>query len=478
MNPRQGLERIVVVGGGIVALTASIAFARALPQATVDVVALPLDPAALADRLPALDPRGLALLARLGITEPALVAAGAATHRVGTRFAWGAEPFPIGEGDGVPMLVGTALHQLWRVHGESGFDTLVPAAALASADCFVHPPDDPRALLSHIDYTLRLDPDRAAPQLAALARAAGVRLVEARSVHVNRDPQGMTAIVADGRSLTGDLFVDASGPAALLASPDAAWIDWRPSLAADRLLLASTTGRPSPTDRYEAAGDGWTARWPLAGRTLTGFAYAGAVTNDARARRLAGGDHERVAVHARRQRAPFSGNVLALGDAAAAIGPLGWLGLPLALAQLDLALELMPACGDGPWLAAEYNRRAELAAEHIHAYAAAFYLAGSPRKGPFWHSLHGRTPPEELASALAQFGRRGTLPPLEEAMLPRAAWYQALIGLGIRPERPDPVALSVPRTSAIAALAQLRTAVAGLAAPLPSYPDYLARLTR
>jgi len=419
----------------------------------------------------------MALLATLGVSEGALVAAGAATHRVGTRFAWGAAPFAIAEGDGWGMIAGAALHQLWWAHGGDGaFDALVPGAVLALADRFVHPVEDARSPLSRIDYALRLDAERALPVFAAAARAARVRAIAAARIEVLRAGDAI-AIAAGGERIDADLFVDASGPAAVLAAADTRWIDWSATLPVDRLLLGTAPPRPSPADGYEAIATGWTARWPLATRTLTGMGYAAAVTGDARARKAVAGDMERIVVRPGRQAAAFVGNVVALGDAAASVGPLGWPGLPLALAQLKVVLELMPARDDEPLLRAEYERRAGLLADRAHAYAAAFYLVGA-RRGPFWHPLRTATPPRELADALAQFGRRGTLPPLEEQHIARAAWQQALIGLGVRPERHDPVALSVPRASAIAGLAQLRAAIAALPATLPPYPDYLATMMR
>ncbi len=477
MNTRAGLQSVAVIGGGLVAASAAIAFAKALPHAAVTLVVLPLDPAALADRLPVVPPEGMALIERLGLHERPLVAAGAATHRVGERFDWGAKPFTIGEGDGVATIAGTALHQLWLAHGDGPFDAIVPSAALANAERFVHPADDAGALLARIDYALRLDADRATPLFVRAAQAAGVRIVAADHVRVTHDEGGIAAVACGDTRLTADLFVDASGPAAALAAPDASWVDWAATLPADRLLLASAAGRPSPSDSYAVAPDGWTGRWPGAARTLSGFAYAAAVTNDPRARRLFGGDAERIVIAPRRQAAPFAGNVLALGDAAAAVGPLGSLGFALALTQIELALELMPARGREPLLQAEYNRRATLRAERVHAYAAAFYLTAT-RRGPFWHPLRHRVAPEELAIALTQFGQRGTLPPLEEEQIPRSRWRQALIGLGIRPVRRDPVALSVPVASAVAGLAELRRAVAALPATLPPYPDYLAAMMR
>ena len=456
MNRREGLRDVVVVGSGLVALSAAIGFARALPQARVTLVATPPDPAALADRLPAVTPQVAEAFEALGLDEDALVAAGAATHRVGEHFAWGDASFTIGEGDGVESLAGAALHQLWLAHGEGAFAALVPGAALAAADRFVPPVSDPRSLLSRFDYTLRLDADRARPVFIEAARAAGVRFVRGGTLHVMRDGGGVAAIESDGGRLDADLFIDASGPAALLAAADTLWIDWRATLPVDRLVLGAQPAQPSPTDRYTATAGGWTALWPLAGRTLTGVAMTGATPAT---------DGEAIALHPRRQVAPFVGNVIALGDAAAALGPLGWPGFALALAQLELALALLPARKPEPLLIAEYNRRATLRAERFHAYAAAFYRSDAP-------------PPAELAIARAQFGQRGTLPPLEEAMVPEAMWQQALIGLGMRPARLDPVALSVPRATAATALAQLRTAVAALPTGLPAYPDYLAHVMR
>jgi tryptophan halogenase len=477
VNNRAGLQTIVVVGGGLTALCAAIAFARALPRAMVTMVATPPDPAALADRLPAAGADGMALFATLGVAERTLVASGAATHRVGERFAWGGAPFAIGEGEGVPAIAGAALHQLWLAHGDGAFDALVPGAALAMADRFVVPPEDPGALVSGIDYALRLDAERATPVFVQAARAAKVRMVAATTVGVDRTDAGVAAVLCGGERLTADLFVDASGPGASLAAPDAAWVDWRTALPADRLLLGTAAGRPSPTDRYEAVPDGWTARWPLATRALTALAYASNVTSDARARRAFGGEAERIVIAPRRQATPFAGNVLALGDAAAAVGPLGWMGFPLALAQIALALELMPARDSEPLLRDEYNRRAILRADRVRAYGAAFYLTGE-RRGAFWHPLRQATMPPELATALTQFGQRGTLPPLEEEQVPRARWRQALIGLGVRPVRRDPVALSVPTASAVAGLAQLRAAVAALPGQLPPYPGYLMTMMR
>lgn len=476
-NARTAPQAVAIVGDGPVGLTAALAFAAALPQAQVTVIATPDDPAALADRLPVADPRTLGFLATLGIDEAALVAAGA-THRIGARFAWGNTIFTLGTGEGVPIVAGAALHQLWLAHGAIGrFEELVPGAVLAAADRFVLPEEDPRSPLSRIDHGLRLDPVRGRAMLAARARAAGIAIVPTEQLHIERNGEIVRAVtLADGGRIAADLFVDAGGPATLLAADDG-WIDWQAALPVDRLLLTTGAGAPSPADRYAAEATGWTASWPLVDRALSGFAYAAATTGDAEAQRLFATDAAPIVLHPGRRVRPLTGNVLALGDAAVATGPFGLAGFALACAHLSLALDLMPARVPDALLIAEYNRRATMQADRVRDHVAAFYHVAHP-EGPFWDATRTMAAPEGLVALLAQFRQRGTLPPLEEEMVARADWIQALIGLGVRPVRADPIALSVPAAVARTALDGLRGAIAPLPGRLPPYPDYRRMLMR
>ena len=49
----RAIRTIAVAGAGLTGLSAAVAFARALPRTKVTIVALPPDPSALADRMPA-----------------------------------------------------------------------------------------------------------------------------------------------------------------------------------------------------------------------------------------------------------------------------------------------------------------------------------------------------------------------------------------------------------------------------------------
>ncbi|MEJ8630143.1 tryptophan 7-halogenase [Sphingomonas sp. I4] len=121
-------------------------------------------------------------------------------------------------------------------------------------------------------------------------------------------------------------------------------------------------------------------------------------------------------------------------------GPLGLTGFTLALAGLSLALDLLPVGGDTALLVAEYNRRIGQRADRMRDFLAAHQIALVYRADA--------AIPTSLATTLAQFMRRGTLPPVDEDLVERDAWIAVLIGQGLRPQRPDPIALGLSRDEA------------------------------
>ena len=91
MTAEPPIRSVVVAGGGLVGLSAAIAFARALPDTTVSLVVTAAHPAALADLVPTTWPSIKRFHAVIGIDELELVRAGIATHHVGTIFdGWSA----------------------------------------------------------------------------------------------------------------------------------------------------------------------------------------------------------------------------------------------------------------------------------------------------------------------------------------------------------------------------------------------------
>lgn len=459
----RAIRSVAVLGGGIVGLSAAAAFARALPQLSITVIETPSDPAALADRLPGSTSTIHRFHARIGLDEAALLRAGAAVPRLGLRFEnWPAGVdswFHVHGEHGVPAG-NIPFHQLWaRARREGRADAwhrYAAAGVLAETGKFVHP--QPGTPLASFDYALRLEPERYRAILAALTEQLRVTRLAGEFGGIERGADGGVAalLLADGRRIEADLYIDASGPAAPLASALATGFeDWSATLPFDRFDLGEApTSAVDPNDAIIGGGAGWQFAAPLPGKTLLGRVHADREEEE-----------RSIVLRPGRRSAPWTHNVLALGDAAVALDPLHWPNLHLAQSGIARAIELLPGRDCHPVEIGEYNRRACAEAEHMRDFQALHYLrAGLPIAVP-----------DSLARILALFERRGRFFHEDEDSLLEEIWIAALLGLGVIPQAIDPSAAAAPADAAAAGMAEMRASLAGLPARLPAYADYLAR---
>jgi tryptophan halogenase len=101
-------------------------------------------------------------------------------------------------------------------------------------------------------------------------------------------------------------------------------------------------------------------------------------------------------------------------------------------------------------------------ADRMRDFLALHYHGGGRTQGPFWHRLRSLPRPASLDRLLAQFARRGQIVPADEELVHRDAWVAVLLGQGMRPERADPAALSIPPDRAARLLTDLATRIAAL----------------
>ncbi|HEU4961987.1 MAG TPA: tryptophan halogenase family protein [Sphingomonas sp.] len=466
---RRPIERIAVFGGGIVALSAACAFARALPNIAVTLVATPPDPAALADRLPGSLPAIHAFHDAIGFPESELIRKAGAAPRLAIRVEnWSASGAPWWHAYGPFEPPTLPLH--WQIARDAGdpapLDALHPGAALAAAGRF-----DPTS-----EHALTLDPEGYRTGLAALARHCRVALAEGTVAALDCETDGRVAAVtlAGGRRIAADLFIDATGPAAaLLARLDGGFEDWSALLPCDRLILARSAPDPSPVETVAALDCGWRWRAPGRSASLNGLAYAAALTPaEVAARRFTAETGlvpiESIPFRPGRRRASWIANVVAIGDAAVVVDPLEATNLHLAHSAIRRAIDLMPDRDFAPPLIAEYNRRTAAEATRVRDFLAAHYVRSGRTAGELWRAAAAAPLPDSLARTLALFEARGRLPHFDEETFARADWQQALLGLGVAPRHHDPATLAMPGAdrSALLAMAARRIA-ATVAAALP-----------
>jgi tryptophan halogenase len=491
MSEARRLASILVCGAGLVGLSAAIAFARALPRARVLVLGLEPDPAALADRMPGTLPSVRFFHRLVGIEEPRLVRQAGATHRIGTRFdQWrddGESWYHCFGRYGASMQASPFRHQWARMRSDGralGFDHYAPVTALARAEKFVHPPDDHNSLLSSFDYGLRLDPRLYARVLMDEAARARVEFRDGAigEARLGADGRVEAVALAGGDSLVADLYIDCAGPAApILSAVSPEFDDWSECLPCDRLLIGHTAaGAPSPIDVAAATPSGWSMAIPMQSGRLVCAGYSSVLSDQDHVPRQFQEDSgiediERVSIRPGR-RESWVGNVVGFGDTTVAFDPLEATNLSLAQSAIRRAVSLLPDSDFLPALLAEFNRQTRVETERVRDFIAAHYLASSRTEGEFWSAMGTRHKPDSLAHTLEQFIGRARLPKYEEETFEEDSWLAVLLGLGLMPERIDPTAYRIPEAEALAMLDKVGRMSADVPTPLPSYPDYLAKL--
>lgn len=455
----RAIGSVCVVGDGIVGLSAAAAFARALPQVAVTIVPATPDAAAVAEIQCATWPSIHRFHAAIGLDERELVRAGIATHLLGARFVnWPQERQDWVHGFGEHGLKAGDIpfHPLWHRAFQAGaaapYWRYGAAALLGAAGKFVHPSPDPASPLGGFLYALRIDPPRYRAHLDSLT-APLPRPAPFASVERGEDGAITAVRTADGGRVTADLYLDSSGPQALLRSPDdrefEAWDQWLPGRS---MAVRDVPGDAvAPLDRAETTATGWCWQSPLADRTrvieLTDDTGGGAVRFG--------------------RRTPWIGNMLGLGDAATAIDPLFGTALHLAQDAILLALDLLPGQDFGQAEIAEYNRRSRAVSTRMRDFHALHHLRAANKTNAL---------PEGLARTLEQFKRRGRLPPFEGEPFETDAWLASLIGLGLMPDAIDPLTASIDPARAAHAMDALATRLVQATERVPPYPQLLTRL--
>ena len=479
------IREIVVAGSGLVGFCAAAMLKRKIPGATVTVVgAAPTD--ALSERLHATLPSIVGFNADLGIDEAQILLGTGAAFRLGSLFDGWADKHPsyvhaYGE-VGRPMGVAQFHHHWVRMArtGEAApFDSHSPAAMFGRGGRFVHPQGDENSPLSSFEYGLAIDPARYRDLMRAFSRHLGVveRLAGIADVRLGDDGFVEALLLDDGSEASGHLFVDCTGPAALVRSKlDDRFEDWSRWLPCDRVIFATGPGSADPPtlDIVAAHGAGW--GWQSVSRAATsrGLVYASTYLPEAQAGAMLAG--EAVAFRPGRRSQPWFRNCVAIGDAAVTIDPLEWTNLHLAHSAIDRLITKMPDRDWSPVELWDFNRECAAEAERARDFAVLHY-AVADRTEPFWRAAAAMTPPDSLAHSLTLFRERGRLPLYEEETFTRHSWTSVLLGQGVMPRRLDTLIDLVPPEQSAEAMAQIREGIAQMVPSLPTQGAYLRQLS-
>jgi tryptophan halogenase len=497
----NALRRIVIVGGGTAGWMAAALLATVLGR-RIGITLVESEQIGTVGVGEATIPMIRLFNATLGLDEDEFVRETNGSFKLGIEFRDWVEPGhsymhafgPVGGPD-------LGLVHFWhhwvreRLAGRAGpLGDYVFNSVAGYAGRFMRPlPNTGDSPLGRIPYAFHFDAALYAKYLRRKAEALGVERVEGRIVDVPlRAADGFVeAVVLDGgRRIDGDLFLDCSGFRGLLIEDavHAGYDDWSAHLPCNRAVAVpcASASPLTPYTRATARAAGWQWRIPLQHRTGNGYVFnSEAISEDeAIATLLANLDGEALAeprplrfvTGIRRE--PWKRNVVSLGLASGFLEPLESTSIHFIQSALARLLAHFPDAGFDAATTAKYNALTRFEYERCRDFLVLHYRANRRIGQPFWDALRHAEPPPALAEKIALFESHGRIHREADELFTETGWLQVMVGQGLMPRRPHPLADLHGAPSMAPMLEDVRRVLAAAAQAMPTHEAFLGRHCR
>jgi tryptophan halogenase len=445
-------RHVVIVGRDAALWLTAASLREALGPAGVRVTAIELPsrlgPASVYATLPAIE----SLHARLGLDEAGLLRTTRGSYSLGYNIVPpGGAPFFLAHGAYGAPIDGSDFFPFWLKASHFGLAAKLEdfsPTAMAARHGRIMLPDDDTEQFGRTDYAYHLPAIPYATLLKSHALRLGVAIHQAVEVRVDQEEGGriIRSVSPDGGPpIGGDLFIDASGPEAILlgGALGVGYEDWRAFFPFDRRVTGK--GKPLPSvpsyAELRLSPTSFTALYSTqAASYVTHACRANEEGDEGAAASAAVASGSALTDVAITSLAPairdeaWSGNCVAIGASACALDPL--LDLDLHTVQLGIVhlLSLFPTTATAESERAEYNRITRSHFERLRDFQAApYFLTGA-----------SQAPPDSLLHKIETFRARGAIAPMEDETFSPDQWRALFVGLGLMPETWAPAIETVP----------------------------------
>lgn len=499
MDTRNLIKRFVVVGGGSAGNIAAACLGRMLlrnRQGGYSVTLVESKEIGIVGVGEATIPSMHDLISFLNIDEADFIRETDATFKLGIMFKdWRKKeasyfhPF----GDVGPIIENQPLfQQIIRFALQSGeeinIDDISICTKLALANKFAKPATE--GVLSHLNFAYHFDAAKVAQYLAGLGAHLGVKQIEGKINNVLQDNDGnITSLkLVDGREIEGDFFIDCSGFAALLIEKTlgSEYEDWSNWLLCDRAIaMPSAPIAPIKPYTISAAQDaGWTWRIPLRSRIGNGYVYSSQFCDEALAEKTLRqnldtapiGDARHIKFTPGRRKSPWLNNCLSLGLASGFLEPLESTAIHLVIANIFRFFDHFPANFNMEIARNNFNNRSIRELEEIRDFLILHYCTTQRRDSKLWRHVANMAVPQSLNDRIETFKSRGKIQSDYYDIFRPGSWIAVLSGMGIVPERADPLAELFDETASRRILDGFKSAVNTATELATSHDQYLGKL--
>ena len=424
----EPIRSAVVVGGGSAGFLAALTFRRMLPQIKLAVVHSPDIPiiGVGESTTPAVP---VHLHEHLGIDRNEFHKEVRPSWKLGLRFEWGAKD--------VPHFNYTFDGYLdKRIEGLSKWNAFYCLHNMRDASTFNAIMDRNRSPATMRNGRLSLDPRATyhipnASFIDFLERksvASGAELIADQVVGVERNETGgvKSLMLAGGRKLEADLFVDCSGFGSILLGKtlEEPYISYRDVLYCDRAVVGSWSRADFPEDdtirpytTMTTMKHGWCWRIDFEDAVTRGYVYSSQFCSEEEAEfelralqpQLAGADLRLLKFPSGRRERYVVENVVAVGNASGFVEPLEATSLHLIIEQL---YNLTWALTDSDRILTDslrnlLNERFASTWDDVRDFLALHYKYNEHQDTPFWRHCRAESPLGSLEDMVDHYAEVG-----------------------------------------------------------------------
>ena len=504
MRDEQSIRRIVIVGGGTAGWMTAAPLAQRLggndPSARCEIVLVESPEIGTVGVGEATLPTIRFYNRTLELDSAEFIRKTQASFKLGIEFKdWGrlGNRFFHGFGEfGPPILNRSSVMHWMRLHrmgGMASHEEWSTATVMAQRNRFLPPEGDQPSAANGYAYAFHFDAGLYAAFLRDHAMARGVKREQGTIVDVSLRPGDgfVTAVtLSDGRRIEGDLFIDCSGFRALLIEGVMKvgyhdWSHWLPcdsaqAVPCDKVLPLT----PYTTSTARSAG--WQWRIPLQHRTGNGHVYCSGYMTDEDAGRVlmqnldgpAQGDPRQLRFKTGMRRRAWEKNVVAIGLSSGFLEPLESTSIQLIMDGVGRLLELFPDKRCDQHLADEYNRRMTRQYESVRDFIVLHYKLTQRDDSEFWRYCAAMPIPDALHHQIELFRRNGRVAILDPDGFTEPSWVSIFLGLGLWPERDDPLLQQVDEQALRTHFQRLRTAISLTVDAMPDHAAFIEKHIR
>jgi tryptophan halogenase len=490
----RAIKTIAIIGGGTAGWIAASMLARKVGRnCAIHLIESPDIPTVGVGE--ATIPPILDLLQLLGLDQQDFMKHTQSTIKLAIRFVdwrhlghlyW--HPFgPFGASmDRLPF------HHFWHKAQAMGLDADLAhfnlEIAMAEKNKFIYPTNS-LGIAKNLKYALHFDAGLVARYLRAYSERLGVKRHERNVSGATRRADGFIDAVTfkEGDRLHADLFIDCTGFRGLLIEGElqSGYVDWTPYLPNNRAVamqVASQLPR-GPYTTATARSAGWQWKIPLQHRVGTGYVYSSDhIADEAALQDLMDrpGNAEPlteprfIRFTAGHRRALWNKNVVALGLASGFIEPLESTSIHLICSGVYNLFDHFPDLSFDAVNIASYNHEMIDEFERVRDFIVLHYCTTTRDDSTYWRHVRNMAIPDTLKERLDLYTHTGRIFPRRHEVFTELSWFFVMHGMGLRPERYDPLADASDWEQVKRAMQNIRQKITADVAAAPTHDSFFA----